>query len=73
LKIKWLVEAGRIELPSETTNNRELSCFFTFYFVSSSPLRTDEDAATTSLIDLTLSVQTELLGPAYCATIGIRP
>ena len=73
LKIKDLVEAGRIELPSEETNSREHSCFFTFYFVSSSTLRTDEDAATTSLIDLALGVQTELLGPAYCATIGIRP
>jgi hypothetical protein len=36
-------------------------------------LATDEDAFTTSLIDLVLGVQTELLGPAYCATIGIRP
>jgi hypothetical protein len=34
------VEAGRIELPSATADNREHSCFFTFYFVSSSPLRT---------------------------------
>jgi hypothetical protein len=73
LVIGWLVEAGRIELPSATADNREHSCFFAFYFVSSSPLRTDEDAATTSLIDLALGVQTELLGPAYCATIGIRP
>jgi hypothetical protein len=55
------VEAGRIELPSETTDNREHSCFFTFYFVSSSTLRTDEDAATTSLIDLIIAVQTEQL------------
>jgi hypothetical protein len=55
------VEAGRIELPSATADNREHSCFFTFYFVSSSPLRTDEDAATTSLIDLIIAVQTEQL------------
>ena len=47
-----MVEAGRIELPSATADNREHSCFFAFYFVSSSTLRTDEDAATTSLIDL---------------------
>jgi hypothetical protein len=45
---------------------------FTFYFFSSSPLRTDEEAATASLIDLALGVQTELLKPAYCATIDIR-
>jgi hypothetical protein len=48
-----------------------IHCFFTFFFFSSSPLRTDEDAATASLIDLALGVQTELLKPAYCATIGI--
>jgi hypothetical protein len=36
-------------------------------------LATDEDAFTTSLIDLVLGVQTEPLGPACCATIGIRP
>ncbi len=29
-----MVEAGRIELPSEETNNREHSCFSTFLFVS---------------------------------------
>jgi len=54
-----LVEARRIELLSEATDNREHSCFFTFIFVSSSTLRTDEDAATTSLIDLVIAVQTE--------------
>jgi hypothetical protein len=27
-----LVEAGRIELPSEGTNDRELSCFFLVHF-----------------------------------------
>jgi hypothetical protein len=36
-------------------------------------LATDEDAFTTSLIDLDLAVQTEQLGPAYCATIGTGP
>lgn len=46
---------------------------FRVHLVSSPELRTGEDAPMTSLIDLTLSVQTELLGPAYCATIGIRP
>jgi hypothetical protein len=46
---------------------------FRVRFVSSMALGTGEDAPSTSLIDLTLSVQTELLGPAYCATIGIRP
>jgi hypothetical protein len=56
-----VVEAGRIELPSEKTSNREHSCFFTFIFVSSSTLRTDEDAATTSLIDLIIAVQAEQL------------
>jgi hypothetical protein len=54
-----LVEAGRIELPSEATDNREPSCFSRFIFVSSSTLRTGEDAATTSLIDLVIAVQTE--------------
>ena len=36
-------------------------------------LATDEDAFTTSLIDLVLGAQAEPRGPAYCATIGIRP
>ena len=47
-----MVEAAGVEPASEKTSNREHSCFFTFIFVSSSPLRTDEDAATTSLISL---------------------
>ena len=54
-----VVEAGRIELPSEETNDREHSCFSTFIFVSSSALRTGEDATTTSLIDLVIAVQAE--------------
>jgi hypothetical protein len=68
-----MVEAVGVEPTSETTVNRELSCFFRFAFVSWRTLGTDKDASTTSLIDLALGVQTELLGPAYCATIGIRP
>ena len=47
-----MVEAVGVEPTSEKTSNRERSCFFQFIFVSSSPLRTDKDAATTSLIDL---------------------
>ena len=47
--------------------------FSVFIFVSWRVLRTDKDVRATSLIDLTLGVQTELLGPAYSATIGIRP
>lgn len=46
---------------------------FRVRLVSSVALRTGEDAPSTSLIDLTLGVQTELLRPAYCATIGTRP
>ena len=68
-----MVEAVGVEPTSEKTSNREHSCFFRFIFVSSTTLRTDEDAAWTSLIDLVPSAQAEQLGPAYCATIGIRP
>ena len=56
-----VVEAGRIELPSEETDDREHSCFSTFIFVSSASLRTGEDAKPTSLIDLVIAVQTEQL------------
>jgi len=56
-----MVEAAGVEPASETTYNRELSCFFRFLFVSSPALRTDEDAAATSLIDLVIAVQTEQL------------
>ena len=56
-----MVEAVGVEPTSETTVNRELSCFSGFIFVSSSTLRTGEDAATTSLIDLIIAVQTEQL------------
>jgi hypothetical protein len=47
-----MVEAVGVEPTSEKTSNREHSCFFRFIFVSSSTLRTDEDAPTTSLISL---------------------
>ena len=67
------MEAAGVEPASETTDNREHSCFSAFIFVSSPTLRTGEDAKPTSLIDLALGVQTELLGPAYCATIGFPP
>ena len=68
-----LVEAAGVEPASEKTSNREHSCFFRFIFVSSSTLRTDEDAATTSLINLVRPAQTEQGRPAYCATIGTGP
>ncbi len=54
-----MVEAAGVEPASETTYNREHSCFFRFIFVSSPTLGTDEDAAATSLIDLIIAVQTE--------------
>jgi len=71
--IVQMVEAVGVEPTSENTSNREHSCFFTFIFVSSSALRTDEDATTTSLIDLIRPAQTEQGRPAYCATIGTGP
>ena len=75
LQIKHLamVEAVGVEPTSEKTSNRELSCFFRIIFVSSSALRTDEDATTTSLISLIRPAQTEQGRPAYCATIGTGP
>ena len=54
-----MVEAAGVEPASEKTSNRELSCFFRFIFVSSSALRTDEDAPATSLIDLAIPAQAE--------------
>jgi hypothetical protein len=71
--LEKLVEAVGVEPTSEKTDNRELSCFSTFIFVSSVTLRTGEDAPPTSLIDLVPSAQAEQLGPAYCATIGTSP
>jgi hypothetical protein len=68
-----MVEAVGVEPTSERASNREPSCFFRFIFVSSSTLRTDEDAATTSLISLVRPAQTEQGRPAYCATIGTSP
>ena len=78
VRLRWwlwgeVVEAAGVEPASETTNSREHSCFSRFLFVSSAALRTGEDATPTSLIDLALGPQTEVLGPAYCATIGTRP
>jgi hypothetical protein len=68
-----MVEAVGVEPTSEKTSNREHSCFSAFLFVSWPTLRTGEDELATSLIGLDLAVQTEQLGPAYCATIGTGP
>jgi hypothetical protein len=54
-----LVEAAGVEPASETTFNREHSCFSAFNFVSSSSLGTGEETTTTSLIDLVIAVQAE--------------
>ena len=56
-----MVEAVGVEPTSETTFNRELSCFSAFIFVSSSSLGTGEETTTTSLIDLVIAVQAEQL------------
>ena len=55
------MEAVGVEPTSETTFNREHSCFSAFLFVSSPTLRTGEDAPPASLIDLVIAVQTEQL------------
>ena len=68
-----MVEAAGVEPASETTSNRERSCFFHVLFVSSPALRTDEDTTATSLIDLTRGVQAEHVEPAYCATLLNAP
>ncbi len=68
-----MVEAVGVEPTSETTVNREHSCFSAFVFVSSPMLGTGEDAAATSLINLVRPAQTEQGRPAYCATIGTGP
>jgi len=68
-----MVEAAGVEPASETTSNREPSCFFQFYFVSSPELGTDEDTPATSLIGLTRGVQAEHVEPAYCAALRTRP
>jgi len=73
INLFYMVEAAGVEPASETTFNRERSCFSAFHFVSSSTLRTGEETLTTSLIDLACSAQTEQFRPAYCATIGLRP
>jgi hypothetical protein len=54
-----MVEAAGVEPASETTFNREHSCFSRFIFVSSPALGTGEDATATSLIDLVIAVQAE--------------
>jgi len=56
-----MVEAAGVEPASETTFNREHSCFSTFIFVSSSSLGTGEETMTTSLIGLVIAVQAEQL------------
>ena len=57
--INKLVEAVGVEPTSETTFNREHSCFSAFVFVSSSTLGTGEETLTTSLINLVIAVQAE--------------
>jgi archaeosine-15-forming tRNA-guanine transglycosylase len=54
-----MVEAVGVEPTSETTFNRERSCFSRFILSRRPTLRTGEDAATTSLIDLVIAVQAE--------------
>ena len=56
-----MVEAAGVEPASETTFDKERSCFSQVHFVSSPALRTGEDAPTTSLIDLVIAVQAEQL------------
>ena len=68
-----LVEAVGVEPTSETTNSRELSCFFTFDFVSYPALGTDEEAQGTSPIDLILGVRAERVGPACSASLATSP
>lgn len=68
-----MVEAVGVEPTSETTDSREHSCFFTFSFVSYSPLGTDKEAGSTSPIDLILGVRAERVGPAYSATLATSP
>ena len=68
-----LVEAAGVEPASETTVNREHSCFSRFLFVSSPALRTGEDVQATSLINLIRPAQTEQGGPAYCTTLAFGP
>jgi hypothetical protein len=60
-----LVEAVGVEPTSETTFNRELSCFSAFIFVSSSSPGTGEETMTTRLIDLVIAVQAEQLLTCY--------
>ena len=68
-----MVEAVGVEPTSETTDSRELSCFFRFRFVSYSALGTDKEARSTSPIDLVRGVRAERVGPACSATSAISP
>jgi len=68
-----VVEAVGVEPTSETTNDRELSCFFTFDFVSYPALGTDEEVQGTSPIDLILGVRAERVGPACSASLATSP
>jgi len=54
-----MVEAAGVEPASETTSTESVHAFPRSFFISSSTLGTGEDAATTSLIDLACSAQTE--------------
>ena len=70
---KEVVEAVGVEPTSETTNNREHSCFFRFKFVSYPWLGTDKEAKDTSPIDLIRGVRAERVGPACSATLATGP
>ena len=68
-----MVEAVGVEPTSETTDNREHSCFFRFQFVSYLAVRTDKEGPGTSPIDLVRGVRAERVGPACSATLAIGP
>ena len=67
------MEAVGVEPTSETTDNREHSCFFQFNFVSYSQLGTDKEEGSTSPIDLIRGVRAERVGPACSATFATGP
>lgn len=68
-----MVEAVGVEPTSETTDNREHSCFFLFKFVSYPALGTDKEALGTSPINLIRGVRAERVGPACSATFATSP
>ncbi len=68
-----MVEAVGVEPTSETTDNREPSCFFRFRFVSYPALRTDKEVPGTSPINLVRGVRAERVGPACSATLATGP